>query len=238
MYGWRARIGLIIPSSNTVMEPEFNKMAPEGVSIHAARMHFREVTPESLIKMEKYAEQAIKDLADAEVDVIIYGCTSGSLIKGKGYDIELGRKIKEISGIPGVTTSTAVIEALKFFKMDKISVATPYPEDVNRKEKEFLEGNKIKVLKIKGLGFLRNIDNGRQDPSVAYRLARKVYLPEADGVFISCTNFRTIEIIEPLERDFKKPVITSNQASFWAALKKVRISEPINYYGKLLTEGV
>ncbi len=236
MYGWRLRIGLIVPSSNTTMESEFWKMIPEGVSIHTARMNLTEVTEEALIKMEAYAKDAAGRLADAEVDIIVYGCTTGSLVKGKGYDKYISQELEEYSGIKTVTTSTAVLEALKELRISKVAVVTPYIEDVNAKEKQFLEDNGIEVVRISGLGIVRNTEIGRQEPWVAYNLAKNVYTPNADGIFISCTNFRTIEIIDILETDLGIPVITSNQASMWFVLKNAGVREDYRKYGTLMRE--
>ena len=229
---YERRIGLIVPSSNTTMESELNRMAPEDVSIHTARVHLKEVTPEALEKMEKNVKLALRDLMDAEVNVIIFGCTSGSLIKGAKHNLEFSRKMEK-SGVPFITTSTAVIEALKALRMDRISVATPYSNEVDKKEREFLEENGIKVLKIRGLGLIKNSEIGKQPPSAAYNLAKSVYAEEGDGIFISCTNFRTMEMIDRLENDVKKPVVTSNQASLWLALKRANVNEDVSGYGRL-----
>ncbi len=236
MYGWRARIGLLIPSSNTTMEPEFYKMAPEGVSIHTTRMKLREVTAEALVEMEEYAENAAELLKDAKVDIIVYGCTTGSLVKGVGHDLKLSAKLEEVSGKPVVATATAVVNALKELKVEKICVATPYIDELDKREKAFLEGSGFQILKIKGLGIKDNTEIGKLSPTVAYRLARDVFTPDADCMFISCTNFRTIEIIQMLEKDLGIPVVTSNQASMWAALKKLGISQRRKGFGKLLDE--
>ena len=233
-YGWRLRIGLILPSCNTVMEPELYKMAPEGVSIHTARMRISKVTEEDLKNMAEDSPKAAEYLATADVDVILYGCTSGSFIGGIEWEREIVKKIEERTGIPTITTSKAVIDALQHLKLKKIIVATPYIDELNELEEKFLEKNGIKVLRIKGLGILRGVDIGSQPVWVSYRLAREIFTPEADGIFISCTNFRTIEIIEKLERDLKRPVITSNQASMWAALRAGHIKETIEGYGALL----
>ncbi len=234
MYGWRARIGLLIPSSNTTMEPEFYKMASEGVSVHTARMKLKEVTAKALVEMEEYAENAANLLRDAKVDVIVYGCTTGSLVKGVGYDLKLSAKLEEACGRPVVTAATAVVDALKKLKAKKVCVATPYIDELNEKEKAFLEGSGFQVLKIRGLGLRDNTEIGKLPPTTAYRLAKEVFTPDADCIFISCTNFRTIEIIQTLEEDLGKPVVTSNQASMWAALKKLGISFHIKGYGRLL----
>jgi len=236
MYGWRRRIGLIIPSSNTTMEPEFYKMAPEGVSVHTARMDLKVVTEEALIEMEGYAKEAAKRLADAAVNIIMYGCTSGSLVKGKGYDQQIAKELEEASGIKAITTSTAVLEALRTLGISKVVVATPYIDSVNEKEKQFLEDNGFDVIAIKGLGIVQNTEIGKQTPETAYRLALEVYSPEADGLFISCTNFRTIEIIDKLENDLGIPVVTSNQASMWFTLKNLEIKDKYDRFGILMKE--
>jgi maleate isomerase len=234
LYGWRGRIGLLIPSSNTTMEPEFYKMAPKGVSIHTARMRVHEQTIKAELKMVEDLEKVSEEVADAEVNVIVFGCTTGSLIKGVGYDKELASRIEKAVSIPAVVTTTAVVESLKTLEAKRISVATPYPRELNKREEQFLRGMGFDVVAIKGLELMRNTDVGRQPPYIAYNLAKSVDKSEADCIFISCTNFRTVEIIERLERDLGKPIVTSNQATMWAALRKIRIREPIKGFGTLM----
>lgn len=226
MYGWRCRIGLILPSSNTTMEPEFVRYAPEGVSVHATRLPLGEVTEAELTRMAARVEEAARLLADAQVDIIAYGCTTGSLIKGKGYDLELEGRIREATGIPALTTAHAVLDALRAKGLERIVVATPYTEEINEREREFLSSNGFEVCAIRGLGLVRNLEIGRQEPHVAYRLGRELMgkHPEAEGLFLSCTNLRTFEIIHPLVKDIGKPVITSNQATLWRVLQEMNIS--------------
>ena len=221
MYGWRFRIGLIVPSSNTTMEPEFYRVCPEGVSIHTARVPLEEVTPDALVKMADYVLDAAKMLKTADVNVIVYGCTSGTLIGGVEWERELTSKIERETGVETITTASAVVQALKALDIKRVVVATPYIDKINELEKKFLEEHGIKVLSIKGLGVVKNIEIGKLAPWISYRLAKEVFKPEADGIFISCTNFRTLEIIEKLERELGKPVVTSNQASIWTALRTV-----------------
>jgi maleate isomerase len=245
MYGWKGRIGLLIPHRTITPEPEFNRMAPEGVSIHTGRFFFEEPSPAALLKTEEEIYRAAPLVAGVNPDVIVVACTSATLIKGFGYDQKLIEEITHLTGVATTTTSTAVIEALKFFKITKVAVATPYIEEVNQKEKEFLEAHGIRVTRIKGLGYSKSITSyplsskpispmGLLQPSVAYKLARDTDTPDADGIFISCTGFRTIEIIEELERDTGKPVVTSNQASMAMALKMMGIKEKIRGFGSLL----
>jgi maleate isomerase len=231
------------------MEPELNKMAPDGVSIHAARFVVKEISLAGLIEMEDEIYCAAPLIAAVSPDIIIVGCTSGSLIKGFGYDQKLIEKITNLTGVQTTTTSTAVIEAMKLLKVTKVAVATPYTDEVNQKEKEFIEAHGICVTQIKGLGYSRPLTNyplapkplsgfSLFPPYVAYRLAKDVDTPDADGIFISCTGFRTIEIIEALEENTGKPVITSNQASMAIALRMMGINEKIKGFGSLLNKSI
>ncbi|MGQ9601956.1 MAG: maleate cis-trans isomerase family protein [Candidatus Bipolaricaulia bacterium] len=225
MNGQRCRIGLIIPSSNTTMEAEFARHLPEGVSVHSTRVPLERVTAVELTKMAERAEEAAQLLADAQVDLIVYGCTTGSLIGGKGYDLELERRIRETTGIPALTTARAVLEVLRARGLKRIAVATPYIDEVNEKEREFLIANGFKVVAIRGLGLLQNLEIGMQDPYVAFKLGKELMVdhPEAEGLFISCTNFRTLEITRPLSDELGKPVVSSNQATLWLALQELGI---------------
>ena len=233
MAGWRARLGVLVPSVNKTMEPELYRMAPAGVSVHFSRIREKEDTIEELRKMADDIPRAAAELADAEVNIIAFGCTTGSLIGGVGYDEELIRRIQETAHVPAITTSTAVVRALKELGIKTVCVATPYQEELNIKEKEFLEWHGYDVISMKGLG--------RRGPEIAdvpakcvYDLAKEVFRPKADGVFISCTDLRTLDILEALEHDLSRPVVSSNQATMWMMLRQVSIREPITGYGTLL----
>jgi maleate isomerase len=186
--------------------------------------------------MEEDAVKAAADLTTAGVNVIIYGCTSGSFIGGPDWEAKLTHTLEEETGLPAITTTRAVIEGLKVLNAKKIVVATPYPHEIDEKEREFLENKGFRVLAMKGLGIIDNLKVGLQAPETAYRLVKEIFMPEADAVFISCTNFRTIEIIEALELDLIRPAITSTQASMWAALRKLNIKDKTSGFGKLLRE--
>ena len=244
MYGWRARIGLIIPSANFTMEPEFYKMVPEGVTVHTSRMLLTVTTSDTIVEMGKHAVRAAEELQTAGVDIIIFGCTSGSFLKGVGHDLEIIQQLKNTTGIPAITTSTAMLEALRLCQIKRLSVASPYVDDINEKLHTFLENNGFEVIQVKGLGLgdrkkIYPLSNtpistiGMQEPYVSYNLIRKILNADADGYFISCTNFRTIEIIQMLEDDLLKPVISSNQASLAVALKQLGIRSTVKGFGSL-----
>lgn len=237
MYDWVAKIGMIVPASNTVSEFEFCRMIPKGISVHISRvLDLGRAVSRSSELMEEKMKVASEILAMANVDIIVYCCTVGSLIKGAGYDLEIVRNIEKWTGLPALTTSTAVIQAFKKLKFDSVAVGTPYTEDMNIRERDFFASNGFTVKSIKGLGIINLQEIANKSPLVAYDLAREVDRPDASGVFLSCTNLRTIEIIDMLEATLKKPVVSSNQASLWAALRKIGVKTPIRRFGKLLLE--
>lgn len=234
MYGWRARIGLIIPSLNVTMEPEFNAMAPAGVSIHATRLLLERGTAEQLEKMAGDTEKAALLLKTADVDIIVYGCTSGSLIRGTGWDREIIAAIENVAGIPATTTSTAVIEAFHELGVKSVAVGTPYITEVNEREKKFFEDHGVRVVHIEGLNYTRGEELHREPSATAYLLGKRVNRPDADCVFISCTDFKTLEVIGLLERDLRKPVVSSNTATMWSALQKLGLRDALEGYGEIM----
>jgi maleate isomerase len=240
MYGWRLRIGIIIPSDNTAMESEFHTLlrSIQGVSIHASRVFMEELSIENLLKMNKNVRRAAEELKTAEVDVIAYGCTSGSFVKGLQFDKEIITEIETQTHIPATTTSTAVIEALKALHVKKVAVGTPYPDEINQLETVFLEKNGFHVTSIKGLAIAPDVDIGKQEPYIAYKVGKSVNTKDAECIFISCTDFRSIEIIDALEKTLGKPVISSNQSTLWHILTLANLGIHIKGYGTLLEQYV
>jgi maleate isomerase len=244
MHGWRGKIAIMIPAGNGTMEPESYLIAPKGTAFYFAGMAGEKggLDVPGLLSQNEHIPECTNELKRLKPDIIVYGCTSGSLIMGVNYDKEIISQIENcikspprpMENIKVTTTSTAVLDALNALKVTKVAVATPYPEITNVKEKEYLEGHGIKVTKIEGLPSPNGIQVHR--PEDAYRLARKVNSEENDGIFISCTNFRTLEIIEALEEDVCKPVVTSNQATFWKSLRMIGVNSKIQGYGRLLRD--
>lgn len=223
MFGWRARLGLLVPSSNTTNEPEFYGKLPEGVSLHTARLPLEDVNVDDLSEMAGTAEGVAERLEHADVDVVAYGCTTGSLVKGRGYAEELEEKLADVAGVPAVATALSVERALDALGAESVTVVTPYTTDVNEREREFLEKGGFDVLSIDGHELEANTAIGALRSEDAYQQARAKYDGRADAVFVSCTNYRTFEAIETLEADLGVPVVTSNQATLWDALGQTSV---------------
>jgi arylmalonate decarboxylase len=237
-YGWRGRIGLVLPSVNVVTEHELNHFfLPGGISVHTARVMTRgTVTEASFKEMADDVERAARLLETADVDAVAYACTSGSIVEDQTPII---RRIREITGVPAVATAGAVVAALKSLGASAVAVATPYVEFVDEAERRFLEHEGFKVTTIRGLRLGGTEETrraiGKQPPEVAYRLACETDSAAADCMFISCTNLATASIIAPLEAQLRKPVVTSVQATAWALLGLLGINDRIEGYGTLLS---
>lgn len=215
------------------MERELQAMLPAGVSVHTARIRLRKVVVSELLKMKKGIKDEAVKLADADVDVISFGCTTGSLVAGHGYDDEIVEMIEKTTRKPAVATAGAVVQALKALGLLSVSVATPYTEVLNRLERRFLEQNGFQVDRIAGLNLVDNLKIAEVEPQTLLKLVRKVDSNQTDGIFISCTNLHTTAIIARLEETLKKPVVSSNTATLWAMLGRIGKSLQTSKYGKL-----
>lgn len=227
-YGWRGKIGIIFPAAGTSPECEFHKHCPEGVAVMTQRVLFERVDPHGLIEMSDRVEDAAKLLATGKPDIIVFACTTGSLIKGLGFDRELIDRLEDATGIRALTTTTAVIQALRTLDAKRLVVSTPYSTEVNRIEKKFLEDSGFEILKIKGLEYTDPAMMPKVTISEMYHLTKGILDPQADTIFISCTGLGIIDGISLMERDFNMPVVTSNQATLWATLRTLSISEEFN----------
>lgn len=236
MYGENGRIGLIVPSNNTVVEQEFRRILPEGITSYATRMRNTKADVNDLEVMVTHAARGADELSTAEVDVIAFACTAGSLLHGIEWERMLRRTLEKASGgVPCITTSQAVTDAFGHLGLRRIVVATPYIDELNQAETRFFEAGGFEVLDIRGLGIRRAADLGRCYPKDAMDLALRLPFEKADGIFISCTNFRTIDILSELEERTGKPALSSNLATLWAALKHLpKGCGPIRGFGRLL----
>jgi maleate isomerase len=238
MYGKRGRIGLITLASDSSVLPEYSLVMPNDVAVYAAPIVLPrgEVTAAALSEMlaGDQLERAAELLVWTDVDVIVFACTSGSLVHGVGWDREIAGRIERASGRPATTTTTTVLAALRAVGATSLAIATPYLEEINAIERRFLEASGFSVASIGGLGCATDAEIGRLEPADAVSLVERVATPEADAVFISCTNFHCLSAIASLERQLGKPVVTSNLAGAWAALRQIGVADEIPGYGRLL----
>ncbi len=219
------RIGLIVPSSNTVMEVDFYRNLPQDVTLHTARMYLFDTTVKGEEEMlDMHFPKALYDLATVEPDVIVFGCTSAGALRGNEYDAELCRTIERV----GKGKSVSVIQSVRKHAMElglqRLLVLTPYIKDLNDRIASSLKAQGTEVVGIYGLGIDHNHSIGLVEPKdiVSFALDKASrHEGEYDGIFLSCTNFRAMDVYQEIEDKLGCPVMTSNQAAFEATIKQL-----------------
>jgi len=218
-----ARVGLIVPSSNTVAEVDFYRRRPAGATLHTARMHLVETTPEGESAMlDDYLPAAISDLASARPDVVVFGCTSAGALRGNEYEGRLIAQIAEETGAETISVAAAVRRAIMARTSGRVGIITPYVESLNDKIRDSLEADGIEVARVHGLGITENFAIAEVEPDRITRFAQECFKDGGiDLLFASCTNFRAFDAREDIEQALGVPVVTSNHAALEATLDRI-----------------
>lgn len=237
IYGYRARIGFIVPGSTIETIPiQFYKIVPKGVTLVFTSMGISSVCKEEIEVALKGLEKAAGELAKAKVDVIVLGGSPPVIFGGFGFDKKIIDRIKTVTDIPATTSQTLAVDALNILKVKKLVVASPLRQDQNSLLKQFLQDTGFLVLNVKGLN-LQRFDVNLLTSDASYKLTIEACqeVKEFDGVYLPCAPMPTVEIIDKLEKDLGKPVVTSVQAMIWGAFKILGISDTITGYGQLFS---
>ncbi len=229
----QARIGLIIPSSNRLAEPQFYKYAPAGVGVHVTRLRMTGKWHKPLNELKEAIAEAAAALADANPGLILFNCTASSMEEGLAGEARVLEVIQKASGCPAITTGQAITEALKLLWLKKLVLISPYIKETNQHEVHYLREAGFEVIHELGLGLSGGDAYINVTPQRWKEIALQNARPEAEGYLLSCTNTTMIEAIEELEQSLKKPVVTSNQAALWASLRRLNISQPAAAPGRL-----
>lgn len=221
-----ARVGLIVPSSNTVMEVDLYRRLPAESTLHTARMHLVETTPEAEATMlDEHLPTAVRDLASARPDVVVFGCTSAGALRGNEYEAELVRRMARETGAEAISVAASVREAIRRRGARRVGVVTPYVESLNDKIRESLESDGIAVAAIHGLGIDENFEIASVDPEAIAEFAERSFGgEEIDLLFASCTNFRALDACAAIERALGVPAITSNLAALEAVQAAIGVT--------------
>lgn len=226
------KIGMLLPSSNSMAEPEIQRMLPTGVTVLTTRLKLAGSTPAALMGMTEKIEEATGLLADAAVDLIVFNCTAVSTFDPSMGD-KISSRISAASGVPATATSDALLAAFKVLGAKRIVLITPYIEEVNLREVEYLKHYGYEVVSQVGLGLLEGTSMAAVPPAQWLDLARSYRDDSADIYFLSCTAINVSSIIETLESELGRPVVTSNQAMLWHCLRLLGRNEPVRGFGKL-----
>lgn len=229
---WRARIGLVIPQLDYITEPLLARLLTPGIAVHTSRMkRTGPVNPDTLREMNRSAQAAIDLLPLPYLDLVVYHCTTGSLL----YDpSRLVADIETQTGLPAVATAEAVVDALKHLGATRVSLVTPYVKSLNDAEVEFLEARGLRVMTVGGVeledsGLMQSLA-----PEEISLMVRRVARTDSDAVFVSCTGIRSLELLDELEADLGKPVVASTSAMLWQVLNRLRLPAQLPGCGRLL----
>jgi maleate isomerase len=237
MYGWRGKIGLLVPSTNIPAEMDAHRLVPEGVSVTTGRVRFAgEVTVETVRAHLDYLDEAADLLASAGVDVMVYGMTGGSIVKGPKGDQELAEALQKRTGIPFISASVAMVDAFHVLGVRRIVCVAPYADDFEELLSQYFAAHGLQTVEIKTLNLKDVRAILRVTPYMQYEAVKGCHLPSADGVFLSATGWSTIDAIRLIEQDLGKPVVTAIQGGIWAALRQLGVRGAVQGFGRLLEQ--
>jgi len=248
--GWRARIGLLTPHNDIVPESEFWAMAPEGVSIHVARVPFGITAGTAHLGTDAVrafaappaVDEAAALLAAAPIHVMVYGFTSSSYVLGADADAALkGRLEQRTDGIPVVIPCVAAVLGLRSLGVRTLALVDPpwFSVETNAMGATYFRRQGIEVVHHTPAGFpVRAVPEGQRDvhPGQLYEWVRAKVPPSAEAVFVGGNGFRAVGVIAALEADLQRPVLTANQVAFWHALHLAKTKVPVVGYGRLFEQ--
>jgi maleate isomerase len=218
-----ARIGLIIPSANSLTEPQFHRYLPAGVSAHVTRLRMAGKFRKPLAELKPSLVEAAQALSDVRPNLIVFHCTANSMENGLAHERAILDIVEQSSGCPTISTAQAITRAFDQTGIKKLVLISPYVKATNEHEVHYLAEAGYTVLHELGLG-LEGHAYAQVTPEEWKKVVKENARDDADGYFLSCTNTRMIEAIDDLERDLKKPVINSNQAVLWRCLGELGIA--------------
>ena len=232
----RAKIGYVLLATEQTIQDDVMKLRPDGVGVHFSRAAIPDsITNATLAaQADLLADCAATLLPDGSLDVACYACTSGSLVIGE--DRVFAELNKGAPKARATSLITGVIRALRAIEARSIVVATPYLDEINERERIYLERAGFDVLAIEGLNLERDSDMVRVAPDFIVEFALSLDRPEADAIFVSCGALRTLDVVQSIEDRAGKPVIASNQAMIWETLRLAGVQDRIRGYGRLLND--
>ncbi len=219
------RVGMIVPSLNTIAEDDFRRYCPADVAYHVHRIRLRKesgrVTMESLTRAYLEAVEEAGYLKDMSPGAVVFNCTGASVAYGADGDEKLAQRMTRELGLPATNTMVAIKQALTALGIRRLVHVCPFADEFSEVERRSLEASGFTVSKSVGLNFTDAKEAALMHPQQLAEIARAQADPAADGILLSCANVRAFEAVEALEAQLGMPVVTSNQAVLWATLRLV-----------------
>ncbi len=234
-----AKIGVLVPYTNTNLEPDMEMLRPPNTTVHFQRMGGYDV--DEIPGSEQMAGLGASDIshdlrmiAGVRPDIVLYGCTSATLTHGPAFDADLARQIKAQSGAQSRTAAGSLIAGIKALGATRVGFSSPYVGEINTQAVEFLSQNGIETVRCADIGReLGNYGQGELTPDEVFDLACQAAHPDAQAIVLSCTDMRAVEVIDRLEAHLGKPVVTSNQAMVFCMIQVLKLGRDAALPGRL-----
>ena len=228
------KIGLITLASDFRIEKDFNNVIyGKEIDLFSNRIHcYNPLTNETLKKMADDIADVTKEiLPDQKLDCVAYGCTSGTIAAGYPSIYEKVNLAKPNTKV--TTPITSAIKALKKLNINKISVFTPYTNEINQSVAEYFKKENVEVISLSYFNIASDLDIGKVDQDYLFEVLSKIDLSESDALFVSCTALPVLSLIDKLEKKLGKIVLSSNQTLIWDTLKEINYNKDIDGFGQL-----
>lgn len=217
-------IGLMVPAPNVVLEEDFMRWGAGAARIHVNRLSAARTRPkdmrQNLADLTSSVPECARLLGMADPAVIAFGCTSGSFYRGAEWEEETCAAIRRETSVKKVVlTAKAVVQAFGALGAVRIAVASPYPEQINEAMRAYLQNRGLEVTSLQMLDSWQGGGIPKLGAEQIEQLVLSTDYARADAVFVSCTNLRAAALVTRLEALTGKPVVTSNQATYWACMR-------------------
>ena len=231
-YGTAGRLGVILPSGNTAVEPQFETLRPWGMSCHYARLALTGSSDQQLMAMAEHVEEAALLLKDAGVGLIAFHCTAVSTWNSALEDSIL-KRIQAATQLPAIATSQALAAALSAVGGKRLALLSPYNQAIAQREQAFLEEHGFTIVENRFLGLDTPDEMIAVPPQQWFDMLMTSDCQDADAMLVSCTAIRAVEVVDAAEQALGKPVITSNSAMLWYSARRLGIAVELDEIGRL-----
>ena len=239
--GWRSKVAVIVPSTNTVVEHDLAQWRPVGMTFHAGRMHItnpnlsNDAEFEGLIEqLETTIEDAVERVLTCKPDYMMMGMSAGTFWGGLEGSKRFTKKIEALSGLPVSTGSTSTAAALNAFGVKRIAVFSPYQPVADRQVSTFYTEAGFDVVSVTGLRCQTATAIAEVTPEEIGRTIKEIDGPDVEAIVQVGTNLSMIRLAAAAELFLGKPVIAINTATYWHALRAQGITDKVAGFGNLM----